>query len=67
MSVQLVETYEEDSYAAVAQFVADLLNDGEVGCHMQLELQPARFARMAMYPLDLYVALLSLKLLGFGL
>jgi hypothetical protein len=32
MSVQLVETYEEDSYAAVAQFVADLLNDGQVGC-----------------------------------
>jgi len=29
MSVQLVETYEEDSYAAVAQFVADLLNDGQ--------------------------------------
>lgn len=30
-SSQLIETSEEDSSLAVARFIGDLLNDGEVG------------------------------------
>lgn len=32
MTTQLVETSEEDSFLAVARYIGDLLNEGEVCC-----------------------------------
>ena len=31
MTIHLVETYEEDSYIAVAKHIASLLDEGQVG------------------------------------